>query len=249
MDQAIEYKTDWRAALGAVRKLIANPKDTPQVFVIMRSLNGKSNVAGYHRLLGTRNGGQLAYQRIELAEQFGQPEFLDQFAEGTVGHQYKVMMHATGYSADGLAEASQLEGRTLSAEHPYEWYARRTRDIHDIWHVLSGYSPDEPLDEACLVAFSYAQTKGLGWALIALFALMDSLKDPLGGKLVKAIWEAYRNGKKAQWLPAENYLTLLSEPLEQARERLNIARPTHYLSYRQEIPVSDELYADTSWAF
>ncbi len=247
MDQVIDYKTDWRAALGAVKKLIADPKDTPQVFVIMQSLNGKSNVAGYHRLLSTMNGGQLAYNRVELAERFSRPEFLDSFAEGTVGHHYKTMMRATGYSAGGLAEASQLDGESELSEHPYEWYARRTRDTHDIWHVLTGYSPDEPLDEACLVAFSYAQTKGPGWALIALFAMFHSLEEPLGRMQVKAIWEAYKNGKKARWLAAENYLTLLNEPLEQARTRLNIAEPTVYLDYRNQEPVSDELYADTSW--
>lgn len=248
MNQAISYKTDWRAALNAVRKLIADPKDTPQVFVIMQSLNGKSNVAGYHRLLSTSQGGQLAYQQVELAAQFSEPNFLDQFAEGTVGHQYKTMMKATGYSADGLAEASQLEGNERLTEHPYEWFARRTRDTHDIWHVLTGYSPDEPLDEACLVAFSYAQTKGPGWALIALFAALHSMKLPLGRWQVKAIWEAYKNGKNAQWLAAEEYLSLLHEPLDQARQRLNIAQPSAYLRYRHEIPVCDELYADTSWA-
>jgi ubiquinone biosynthesis protein COQ4 len=35
--------------------------------------------------------------------------------------------------------------------------------VHDIWHVLTGYRRDA-LGEACLVAFSYAQTRGLGWA-------------------------------------------------------------------------------------
>ncbi|MEM8497708.1 MAG: Coq4 family protein [Pseudomonadota bacterium] len=247
MDQSIEYRTDWRAAVNAVRKLIADPKDTPQVFVIMQALNGKSNVAGYHRLLTTKHGGQLAYNQAELAEQLSKPEYLGQFEVGSVGFQYRAMMKATGYSADGLAEASQLDGNSEYVKHPYAWYTRRTRDIHDIWHVLTGYSPDEPLDEACLVAFSYAQTKGPGWALIALFAMLNTLKLPLGFMQVNAIWEAYRNGKKAHWLPAENYLDLLGEPLDLARKRLSIAPPKAYLRYRSAVPVCEELYADLSW--
>ena len=248
MDQAIEYKNDWWTALGAAKKLIADPKNTPQVFVIMQALNGKSNKSGYNRLLTTKNGGQLAYQQAELAAQLSNPQNLGDFATGSVGHNYRNMMKATGYSADGLAEASNIEGERLDAEHPHAWYARRTRDIHDIWHVLTGYSPDEPLDEACLVAFSYAQTKGLGWALIALFKIIDCRKLAFGRMQIRAIIEAYKNGKKAKWLPAENYLCLLEEPLAQARKRLNIQQPTAYLKYRNAVPVSAELYADTSWA-
>lgn len=247
MDQVIEYKNDWWTALGAAKKLIADPKDTPQVFVIMESLNGKSNQSGYNRLLSTKNGGQLAYRQVELAEHLSQSRNLSGFVAGTVGYNYRAMMTATGYSADGLAEASNREGQLNSSEHPHAWYARRTRDIHDIWHVLTGYSPDEPLDEACLVAFSYAQTKGLGWALIALFKIIDCRKLAFGKLQIKAILEAYRNGKKAKWLPAENYLDLLEEPLEQARQRLNIQPPTAYLQYRQEVPINADLFADTSW--
>ncbi|MFT6099677.1 MAG: ubiquinone biosynthesis protein COQ4 [Arenicella sp.] len=247
MDQVIEYKNDWRAALGAARKLISNPKDTPQVFVIMESLNGKSNASGYERLLTTKSGGELAYQQVELAEYLSKPENLASFSAGTVGHNYKNMMMATGYSANGLAEASAIEGQRSGGEHPHAWYARRTRDSHDIWHVLTGYSPDEPLDEACLVAFSYAQTKGLGWALIALFKIIDCRKLAFGRVQIKAIIEAYKNGKKAKWLPAENYLSLLDEPLEHARARLNIKQPNTYLEYRDQVPISAELFADTSW--
>ena len=248
MDQAIDYKADWWTALSAAKKLIANPKDTPQVFVIMESLNGKSNASGYKRLLSTKNGGQLAYRQVELAQQLSNPQTVSNCVTGTVGHNYKNMMAATGYSADGLAEASNIEGQRNSAEHPHAWYARRTRDIHDIWHVLTGYSPDEPLDEACLVAFSYAQTKGLGWALIALFKIIDCRKLAFGRMQIRAIVEAYRNGKKAKWLPAENYLCLLEEPLDQARKRLNIQEPTDYLKYRGKVPIAAELFADTSWA-
>lgn len=247
MEQTINYKADWWTALGAAKKLIANPKDTPQVFVIMESLNGKSNASGYKRLLTTKSGGELAYRQVELAATLSKPENLANFSAATVGHNYKKMMTETGYSANGLAEASNIEGQRSAAEHPHAWYARRTRDIHDIWHVLTGYSPDEPLDEACLVAFSYAQTKGLGWALIALFKIIDCRRLAFGRLQIKAIIEAYRNGKKAKWLPAEDYLSLLQEPLEQARLRLNIQEPIAYLKYRNEVPISAELFADTSW--
>ena len=66
-------------------------------------------------------------------------------------------MRSENLSAQGLADISaRINGRNLIL-HPYAWMGRRTRDSHDIWHVLSGYHRDA-LGEACLVAFSYAQT-------------------------------------------------------------------------------------------
>jgi ubiquinone biosynthesis protein COQ4 len=110
---------------------------------------------------------------------------------------------------------------------------RRTRDVHDIWHILSGYHRDG-LGEACLVAFSFAQTGGLGWALIALGAASKARK----GKdypYVKAIWQGYRRGHAAKWLLGQDYERLMSEPLEAARRRLGITPPTIYDSIPAEV--------------
>jgi ubiquinone biosynthesis protein COQ4 len=117
---------------------------------------------------------------------------------------------------------------TRDAPHPYAWYGRRTRDMHDIWHLVAGYSADDPLGEACLTAFSFAQTGGLGWAMIATGVALRSLFSRSGPKVMKAIWEGYRNGRRAAWLPGENYDRLLAEPFAAARARLNIAEPVAY---------------------
>jgi hypothetical protein len=39
----------------------------------------------------------------------------------------------------------------------------------------------------------------------------------------KAIWEGYRNGRRAAWLQGEDYERLLAEPLAATRDRLGIA--------------------------
>jgi ubiquinone biosynthesis protein COQ4 len=52
--------------------------------------------------------------------------------------------------------------------------------------------------------------------------------------MLKAVWQAYRNGRKAAWLPAEDYIALLAEPLESARARLNIVPPTTYFAVPAE---------------
>ena len=227
-------RRDWRTAIEAVRKLLADGDDTTQVFRIMRALNVGNAPNLYARLLSTEQGGRIAYDEVELAERFADPQFRAAFAPGTVGAAYSDWLAETGYSADGLVEVSRLEPQP-DMRHPYAWAGRRVRDCHDIWHVLTGYKADENMGEACLVAFSFAQVGGLGWALIASTAALKSLSVTGNRLFAKAVWEGYRHGKQAKWIFGEDYLTLLHEPLDAARERLGIATPLAYRKAQREL--------------
>ena len=210
-------RTQWLHALKALRRLLADKEDTTQVFEIMRALNGVATARGYQRLLRSREGGRLAYERLELRERLMDDVWLDRLPAGSVGATYRDFVRSERLSAEGLAEVSRGGLRAIEDPHPYAWFGRRTRDTHDIWHVLSGYGRDG-LGEACLVGFSYAQTGGRGWGLIALGAAWKARSRTA----VKAIWEGYRRGRKAAWLSGEDYEQLLREPLDGARRRLNL---------------------------
>lgn len=227
-------RRDWPTAFDAIRKLLANGDDTVQVFRIMRALNAGNAPMNYARLIATSEGGRIAYDKVELAQLFAQPGYARQFAPGTVGAAYAHFLESTGYSADGLVEVSRVNAEEDMA-HPYAWMGRRIRDTHDIWHVLTGYQADESLGEACLVAFSYAQVGGLGWAFIASAASLKSLQITRGTLFAKAVWEGYRHGRAAKWISGEDYLTLLHEPIEAARARLNIKDPVLYRRAQQEL--------------
>ncbi len=134
-------------------------------------------------------------------------------------------LEKTGYSADGLEAVSREVHTDRAEEHPYAWFGRRERDIHDIWHVLTGYPANDPLGELCLVAFTYAQTKGLGWGFIALSGALKSFAEPHGRAVRRAIREGYAHGRAAHWLHNEDIEKLFAEPLDAARARLNIAPP------------------------
>ena len=219
-------RRQWSAALRALRRLLSDKEDTGQVFEIMRALNGDSTMKGYRRLLTTPGGGRLAYERVELAERLMDDAWLDSFAAGTVGGAYRDFIRSENLSAEGLAEISRQRQSMVEMRHPHAWFGRRTRDSHDIWHILSGYHRDG-LGEACLVAFSYAQTRALGWALIAAGASWRALQA--GSRPhARAIWQGYQRGKAAKWLPGEDFTALMNEPLEAARRRLNIAPASLY---------------------
>ncbi len=226
-DRLPPARRNWGKALRALNRLLNNKEDTSQVFEIMASLNGDTTVRNYQRLLQTRTGGRMACEQVELAPKLMDDAWLDSFAPGTVGAAYREFVRSENISAEGLAEVSRQSARgPVEESHPYAWYGRRMRDSHDIWHILSGYHRDG-LGEACLTAFSYGQTGSLGWAVIATGAALRP-RGKTRQTAIRAIWQGYQRGKAAKWLPGEDYVRLMSEPLESARRRLNITPASVY---------------------
>jgi ubiquinone biosynthesis protein COQ4 len=115
----------------------------------------------------------------------------------------------------------------IDAPHPVIWYSRRLRDVHDVWHVLTGYGTDA-LGEACVVSFSYGQTRNLGFAFIGLGAALEIQRENRRIPALRAVLQAWRIGRAARWLPALDYERLFAEPLEGVRERLGLRPPTVY---------------------
>ncbi len=214
-------------ALRAFARLVNDKEDTVQVFEIMKALTGTSTPDGYIKL--TRRAGGIAFAHPEMAAKFADKAWLDRFAPGSVGAAYREFMATENLTAEGLARDNREVTPFIDAPHVYTWYARRIRDIHDVWHVLTGYGRDA-LGEACLVEFSYAQTGNLGFGFIGLAGALQLRKSAPNAPSIRAVLQAWRNGRKARWLPAEDYEALFSEPLEAARKRLGIVPPSVYLS-------------------
>ena len=222
-------RIDVFAAGRAIGRLLADKEDTKAVFEIMRALSGATISKGYKKLLTTVEGGKIALSAQELQPILDDHQTMAKLPVGSVGRAYLDFVQGRKISAEGLAEESRKTGNEIDAAHPYAWYGRRMRDVHDLWHVLSGYETDA-LGEVCVVAFSYAQTKSAGFALIAAAGSNELQRLLPGHPVRRAAWQAYMNGRRATWLPVQDYIGLLSEPLIDARKRLNIAAPTHYLA-------------------
>lgn len=220
-------RREWGAAFRALQKLLHDKDATGEVFEIMRALNGTSTRDGYRRLLTTMAGGELAYRREELADRLSDRAWLATLTAGSLGAVYRDFTDTGGVTPQGLVAVS---GQTdIGLEHPVAWFGRRIRDSHDLWHVTTGYGLDS-LGEACLVAFSYAQTGALGWAFIAVGAAWKSRKAPVKQPYVRAIREGYARGRAARWMPAQDWVALLPLPIEDVRARLNLAPSTVYAS-------------------
>ncbi len=227
-------------ALRAFRRLVRDKEDTTQVFEIMKALNGRSNTRGYQKLLRTLEGGRQAYLREELAHKLDDPVWLARFPEGSVGATYRAFREARGFTAEGLADEARKATPLIDAEHPTVWYSRRLRDVHDIWHVLTGFETDA-LGEACVVAFSYGQTGSLGFAFIGWGAAREIQRENRSVPARRAVWQAWQMGRRAKWLPGLDYEALFACPLDEARQRLGIGTPDIYLSVPAEVRQSLKL--------
>lgn len=221
-------------ALRALKRLIADPQDTAQVFVIMRALSGDALVRGTQRFERTATGADMLRAPRDLVGTLSDRSCLAALPEGSLGRAYLALMERADITAQGLVEVSETETdeyRQLTDQQIV--YARRLRDAHDVWHALTGYGTDT-LGEACLVAFSYAQTRNLGFAAIALIGALKITKESGDRRVLRAVWRAYRDGRRAEWLPPIVWEELLDQPLQQVRQRLGIGAPLRYQALRAD---------------
>jgi ubiquinone biosynthesis protein COQ4 len=225
-------------ALRAIRALVADKEDTGQVFKIVDALSGGSDERMFNRFMADTTGQRIVGERRDLIALLNDRKKLGSLPEGTLGRIYYDFMTSENLTADGLVEAS-MEAPRLYADMPEgaAIFRDRMRDSHDLWHVTTGYGRDG-LGELCLLAFTYAQTRNRGIGFIVLVGLRVVSKEVPGMGVWRAIREGYRHGKEASWLPAADWETLVSLPLEEVRARLGIKAPAEY---RRIEPVTSAL--------
>ena len=120
-----------RLAWQALRKLIADPEDTAQVFTIVRAMSGPSLQRGYRRFARLPTGRRVIDREIDLLETLSNRAGLRASPSGTLARAYLDFVESEHLDADGLVEASETqEPRWENAE--LERYGKRLRDQHDL---------------------------------------------------------------------------------------------------------------------
>jgi ubiquinone biosynthesis protein COQ4 len=211
-------------AVRAVRALLQDPEDTEQVFVVVRALSGKSLIRGFNRFVGTATGRAILAENRQLIETLRDRAHLAALPADSLGRAYLRFMETENISADGLVDAS--ETGQLPQSRALNLYACRLRDMHDIWHVTTGYGRDT-MGEVCLLGFTFGQTRNPGLAFIALVGALKIAREE-DRRILRALWAGYRAGRQAEWLPAADWEALLTMPLEAVRARLRVAAPSVY---------------------
>ncbi len=212
-------------ALDAIRKLIRNKDDTTQVFRLLQALRGWSFERGFRRFKASDVGARVLAQREDLVDVLSNRAYLMSLPAGSLGRTFQDFLDGCGITSKGLNAAAREAG--LEDAHMPEDFRRftiRMRVQHDLWHVVSGYGC-EGLGEVCNVALSYPQIGNIGFMVIAFAGGRNYAKAFPNEPVMAAMWEGYRRGKKAAWLPGADWAALLPKPLADVRAQFGLSDP------------------------
>jgi ubiquinone biosynthesis protein COQ4 len=216
----------WRA----LRKLIADPDATDQVFIVIDALSGNSGERQFRRFAATPVGRRVLDEKRKILDVLSDRDSLHALPAGSLGKTYANFMTDEQISADGLVAASEDGGRVLRDDEDRARFGMRMRDSHDLWHCVTGYSRDL-VGEASLLAFTFAQTRNPGIGAMVAMAFLKAGSLP-GAR--KSIVRGYRRGRRARWLPAADWEALLARPLEDVRAELEVGALPGYTEMRSE---------------
>jgi ubiquinone biosynthesis protein COQ4 len=221
-----------RRAFVAARVLVDDPDDLPKVFTVIESLSLDTLERIARRMRASASGRRLMASRPDIVQKLADREGLARLPEGSLGHAYLAFVEREKISADGIREAARA-GMAHAADMPppLAFIHARMRDTHDLWHAATGYSGDV-LGELSLLAFTLTQTWNPGVALIILVGMTKTLGFADGPSVRRTIYDGFRRGRKAKWLPEQDWESLLALPVEEVRRRLSLEAPPVYTEIR-----------------
>ena len=225
MPQSASTRLHPIAALRALRNLIRDREDTRQVFLLIEALRGKTTLRQLARFRQSETGRAMLAERRSLLARLGDRASLAALPPGSLGRTYYEFMAAEDLSAEKLVELSKIQ-RPPSGDE-FTWFRERNREMHDLLHITAGYGRD-PLGEVCVTAFSYAQTGLRGFAVIATVAGFRIARRLCSLYALRAVYEAYRQGRRAAWVIGADWESLLSQPVDSVRAQFRVSTPTYY---------------------
>jgi ubiquinone biosynthesis protein COQ4 len=209
----------------ALAALLRDPDDLPQVFTLIDSMSGTAParlVLGFRR---SEDGRRLLRERPDIVSRLADREGLRALPAGSLGREYLAFVESEGITPEGIRAASETERSFSSPE--VEYIRCRMRDTHDLWHAVAGYKGDV-LGELALLAFLLGQHWNSAVAAIVVAALLKGF----GRTDTRLVWEGYLRGRRAAWLPAQEWERLLALPIDAVRARLEVGPPPEYAPLR-----------------
>jgi ubiquinone biosynthesis protein COQ4 len=215
--------------IDATRKALKDPNDTKQAFRIADSLSFGTAGRLLRRYRKTDVGAQRLRDRKKLLDTLLDRKRLEAMPDGSFGRAYLRFLDSEGITAEGLVQAS-VDGRETLDDPDQEFISQQLREMHDLWHTLSGYQGDL-LGEVAVLAFSFAQLRHPGVGFLAALGLVLAPD----AKIRSFIIDGFRRGRRATWLPAQDWERLLPLPLDQVRRQLHIEPVPAYEPVRAPI--------------
>ena len=127
------------AAWNSVKRLIADPAKTEEVFIIIDALKGKSVKRAVDRLSHGEEGRALLLEKPSIVNELGNFEL---YLDDSLGSIYRKFIHSESISAEELINESEVSTYIKYKTPDERWMGGRLRDIHDLFHVVTRYGRD-----------------------------------------------------------------------------------------------------------
>ena len=226
--QTLERKLDFVGAFRALAAARRNPDDIGSGVKLVSSLEGRSLERFFQRFIADPAGAAIVRERRSLFALLDDREALAKLPPGSLGRAYFEWTEAEQITVAGLASATESWFAEGELSEDRRLVMERYRDTHDLWHVLTGYGRDL-VGELALLTFSLVQTRHAGLALPVVFGYLSHVFDRPRRRLLNDAW---RRGRRAVWLPVQDWEGLVGCPLDQVREKLRVGPPPVYESIR-----------------
>ena len=219
--------------IKAIKALIAlskNNEDTSQVFHVIDALKGSSDRKYFKIFSKSEIGKKILKERVNLLDTLKDKDTLSKLPKNTLGYKYYEFIYKENLSPEELINASESSKKEFGNRTDDEiFFNTRKRDMHDLWHVTTGYGRDA-LGELSLLAFTYAQEQNRGVGAIALYGYWKVGREFPNFNLRKVIREGYKNGKNATLWSCEDWEKLIKMPIDEVREKINAKKPKLYFN-------------------
>jgi ubiquinone biosynthesis protein COQ4 len=205
----------WTRAARALTKVLADPDRTDQVLEFLSVVNsGPSTVARIERFFEDPVGRSLYEQRRAIDSRTIDIGALAALPAGTLGHAYAMFLRSHGLTPE------VFDGSPPGITDPRRSYVvQRMRQTHDLWHVVTGCETD-PAGEVALQAFTFAQVRSPGNAVLAIAGALRSAREKPG--VLRDVVTYYRTGSRARRLPTFRWEDHWATPLSDVRTKLGL---------------------------
>ncbi|MBC7172557.1 MAG: hypothetical protein H5U40_09035 [Polyangiaceae bacterium] len=201
-----------RLAAESLRDLLHDPEDTTRVFVLGLVVNRSIFPRVLEQIHFYDEGVRLFRERPAIDSKHVDFERLRALPADTLGGAYARFLEANRLDPDVFQPPPGLP------EVP-AYLAQRMRQVHDIWHVLTGYDTDVG-GELALQAFTYGNIGAPSSALITLGGLA---RFGLANLHYFALaLDGFRRGRRAAFLPAVWLEERWERPLGEVKRELGL---------------------------
>lgn len=204
----------WSRAVKALARVVANPEQTEAVLEFTSLVNGGTTNHRLARFYADPRGQMLYAQQRKIDSHTVDLAALAALPDGTLGHAYATFLRSHGLTPE------VFDGPPEGISDPKLAYVmQRMRQTHDLWHVVTGCETD-PAGEIALQAFTYAQVRAPGSAILAVIGTLKALRIKPG--IVRDVVALYRTGAHANRLPTFAWEDHWATPLTEVRTLLGL---------------------------